>query len=115
MQIDGGPVKDGMPPIHPGEGLADDLNEMEVTPQEFDILLAVPDGTTAAILEGRRDINAELALRLSHYFGTSARIWMDLQATHDLKIAERKCGPKILAEVKPAHNLLRFPGEKVNT
>ena len=104
-----------MLPMHPGEFLADDLNEMEVTPQEFDALLAVPDGTVSALVEGRRDIDAEMALRLSHYFGTTARIWMDLQTIHDLKVAERKVGPKILKEVKPVPNLLRISKEHIDT
>ena len=94
--------------MHPGEFLADDLNEMEVTPQEFDVILAVPPGTVAAIVEGRRDIDAEFALRLSHYFGTTARIWMDLQSIHDLKVAEQKVGHKIIKDVKPVPNLLRL-------
>ncbi len=112
MKIDDRPFKNGMPPTHPGESLADDLNEMEVTPQEFDTLLAVPPGTTAALLGGCRDVDAELALRLSHYFGTTARFWMNLQVSYDLKVAERKMGPKILKEVKPAPKyLLRFPND----
>lgn len=112
MKIENGPHKDGMPPMHPGEFLADDLDEMEVTPQEFDTLLAVPDGTVLALVEGRRDMDAEMALRLSHYFGTTARIWMDLQVIHDLKVAERRVGPKILKEVKPKPKyLLRFSND----
>lgn len=112
MKIDDRPFKNGMPPIHPGESLAEDLNEMEVTPQEFDTMLAVPPGTVAAILEGRRDIDAELALRLSHYFGTTARIWMNLQVSYDLKVAEQKVGSKILKEVKPMPGLLKISGEQ---
>ena len=112
MKIDDRPFKNGMPPIHPGESLADDLSEMEVTPQEFDAMLAVAAGTTAAILEGRRDIHAEFALRLSHYFGTTARFWMNLQVSYDLKVAEKKVGPKILKEVKPKPKyLLRLPND----
>ncbi|MYC38798.1 MAG: HigA family addiction module antidote protein [Chloroflexi bacterium] len=112
MKIDDRPYKDGLPPIHPGESLADDLNEMEVTPQEFDVMLAVKPGTTAAILEGLRDIDAEFALRLSHYFGTTARFWMNLQVSYDLKIAEKNVGPGILKEVKPKPKyLLRVPGD----
>ena len=112
MKIDDRPFKNGMPPVHPGESLADDLNEMEVTPQEFDALLAVPIGTTAAILDGRRNMDAEYALRLSHYFGGTARFWMDLQISYDLKVAERRAGPQILKEVKPApKGLLRVPGD----
>ena len=112
MKIEDRPFKDGMPPMHPGEFLADDLDEMEVTPEEFDTILAVAPGTVAAFIEGRRDMDAEFALRLSHYFGTTARIWMNLQVTHDLKVAEKKVGPKILKEVKPKPKyLLRFPGD----
>ena len=112
MRIDDGPFKDGMPPMHPGEFLADDLDEMEVSPEEFDAMLAVSPGTVAAIVEGRRDMDAEFALRLSHYFGTTARIWMDLQTLHDLKVAEKKVGPKILKEVQPAPKyLLRSPND----
>ena len=112
MKIDDRPFKNGMAPVHPGESLADDLNEMEVTPQEFDALLAVPPGTTEALLDGRRDMDAEYALRLSHYFGGTARFWIDLQSSYDLKVAEKKVGPKILKEVKPKPKyLLRIPGD----
>ena len=112
MLIDDRPIKNGMPPIHPGESLADDLSEMEVSPEEFDIILAVAPGTTRAVLEGSRDIDAEFALRLSHYFGTTARFWMNLQVSYDLKVAEKKVGSKILREVKPKPKyLLRFPND----
>ena len=100
MKIDDRPFKNGMPPMHPGESLADDLNEMEISEIEMDDFLAVPRGTTAAIVQGRKDIDADYALRLSHFFGTTARFWMNLQATYDLKIAEKKSGPHILNHVK---------------
>ncbi len=100
MKIDDGPFKDGMPPIHPGESLADDLNEIEVSEIEMDDFLSVPRGTVAAIVEGRKDIDGDFALRLSHFFGTTARFWMNLQNTYDLKIAEKKSGPHILKHVR---------------
>jgi addiction module HigA family antidote len=100
MKIDDRPFKNGMPPMHPGESLADDLNEMEISEIEMDDFLAVPRGTTAAIVQGRKDIDADYALRLSHFLGTTARFWMNLQATYDLKIAEKKSGPHILKHVK---------------
>ena len=100
MQIDDRAFKNGMPPIHPGEILADDLNEMELSEIEMDDFLAVPRGTVEAIVQGRRDIDADFALRLSHFFGGTARIWMTLQATHDLKVAEQESGPHILKHVK---------------
>lgn len=95
------PFKNGMPPIHPGEFLADDLAEMAMSPAEFDAALAIPVGTTALLLDGCCDITPELALRLSRYFGTSAEIWMSLQSTHDLKIVKGKHGPAIAKQVAP--------------
>lgn len=100
MRIDNGPIKDGMPPIHPGESLADDLNELEISELEMDDFLAVERGTTTTIVQGRKNIDVDYALRLSHFFGTSARFWMNLQTTYDLKIAEKKSGPHILKHVK---------------
>lgn len=86
--------------MHPGESLADELNELEISEIEMDDYLAVPRGTVAAIVEGRQNIDADFALRLSHFFGMGARFWMNLQATYDLKIAEKKSGPHILKHVK---------------
>lgn len=100
MKIDDRPFKNGMPPMHPGESLADDLNEMEISEIEMDGYLAVPRGTTASIVQGKKNIDADYALRLSHFFGTTARFWMNLQVTYDLKIAEKKSGPHILKHVK---------------
>ena len=100
MKIDDRPFQNGMPPIHPGESLADELNELEISEIEMDDYLAVPRGTVAAIVEGRKGIDAEFALRLSHFFGTGARFWMNLQNTYDLKIAQKKSGPHILKHVK---------------
>ena len=100
MKIDDRPFQNGMPPMHPGESLADELNELEISEIEMDGFLAVPRGTVAEIVEGRKDIDADFALRLSHFFGTGARFWMNLQNTYDLKIAENKTGPHILKYVK---------------
>lgn len=101
MRIDDGPFNNGLSPTHPGEHLSDDLEAMEMSAEDFDKVLAVPSGTIAAIVEGRSSINAVLALRLSHYFGTSARVWMDMQNTYDLKVAMRKWGSEIEKQVRP--------------
>ena len=101
MKIDDGKIIDGMPPMHPGEFLPDDLEAMEMTAEELDAALAVPAGAIAAVIAGHADIDADLALRLSHYLGTTARFWMNLQVTHDLKVAERDVGPEILRRVTP--------------
>ena len=86
--------------MHPGETLADELSELEITEAEMDGHLAVPRGTTAAIVEGRRNIDPDYALRLSHFLGSAARFWMNLQVTYDLKVAEKKSGSQILKQVK---------------
>ena len=111
MEIDGGPVKNGMPPIHPGETLADDLEALEMSPEDFDRALAVPVGTTNALLRKRCAITPEIALRLSHYLGTTARLWMNLQVSYDLKVAAEKVGPQILREVTPRPDIVEMPEE----
>ena len=93
--------KNGLPPFHPGEYLADELAEIQMSPAEFDAALALPAGTTALLLDACIDITPELALRLSHYFGGGARLWMSLQSTHDVKVYARQHGPDIIAQVTP--------------
>ena len=72
--------KNGLPPIHPGELLAEDLEAMAMSPAEFDAALAVPAGTTALLLDGCIDITPELALRLGCYLGRCGEIGGDLAA-----------------------------------
>ena len=98
------PKKDGLPPIHPGEILADELEEIGLSPDELDECLAVPAGTVSAILDEKRGIDAEFALRLARYFGAGERLWMNLQTSFDLKIAEGKSGAAIAKQVKPRQN-----------
>ncbi|CAI8018180.1 Virulence-associated protein I [Geodia barretti] len=95
------PVKDGLPAIHPGEILADELKEIGMSADELDRCLAVPAGTVAAILHEKRGIDADFALRLARYFGAGERLWMNLQTSYDLKIAEGKSGVAIAKQVKP--------------
>ena len=102
-------VKDGLPAIHPGEVLADELAELSLSAGEFDKVLAVPSGTVRAILEERRGIDAELALRLARYFGAGERLWMNLQISYDLKIAEDKHGAVITKQVKPRKKISPTP------
>lgn len=91
--------KNGMPPVHPGEILNEDLEEMGLTPEIFADKLAIPLDRMNAILAGERDVDAEFALRLERYFGSGARMWMNLQTTYSLKVAERDLGKKISNEV----------------
>ena len=95
------PPKNGMRPVHPGELLADELAELGTSPDEFDEVLGLPSGTVSEIVRGKRKIDAEFALRISRYLGGGERLWMNLQVSYDLKIAQRKHGAAIAQRVAP--------------
>ncbi len=88
-----------MRPIHPGEILAEELDELGFSANVFAGKLNIPTNRITMILHGQRAITADTALRLARYFGTSAEFWMNLQMAYDLKIAMRKVGKKIRNEV----------------
>ena len=92
---------DGLPPIHPGEILADELAELGLSAAEFGRRLAVPHNRISAILKGQRGITADTALRLGRFFGMPAKFWLDLQLTYDLKRAEAEHGAEIDRAVRP--------------
>lgn len=83
-------------PIHPGEHLAEELRELGVSPTELARQLDVPANRITGIVNGQRGISADTALRLGHWFGTSASFWMNLQQIYDLRIAEKLAGKKIV-------------------
>lgn len=89
-----------MRPIHPGEILKDELKELELSANKFAEKLRVPTNRVTEILNGRRSITADTALRLSVFFGTSAEFWLKLQNAYDLKITAMKSGKKIKMEVE---------------
>ena len=96
--------------IHPGEHLAEQLEELEMSAAELARQLSVPTNRVTAILNGQRAITGDTALRLGHYFGTSAQFWLNLQALFDLRIAEEKAGKVIgklptLSDGRPARRL----------
>ena len=90
-----------LPPIHPGEVLQDVLNEAGLTINALALALRVPANRIGAIVKGQRSIIADTALRLGRYFGTSAQLWMNLQAKYDLAIAEDTLSRQIEREVLP--------------
>ena len=102
------PPKNGMRPIHPGEILSEELEALELSAEELDELLAVPAGTVAEIVGRKRGIDAEFALRLSRYLGAGERLWMNLQVSYDLKMAEEKVGVRIKKQVRPRADLPEF-------
>jgi len=88
-----------MPPIaiHPGEHLAEELKELHMSAAALARHLKVPTNRITQILNARRDITADTALRLAHFFGTSAEFWVNLQSLYDLRIAQQETGKAIKA------------------
>ncbi len=82
----------GRSAIHPGEHLAEQLEELGMSAAELARQLKVPTNRITAILNGQRAITGDTALRLGHFFGTSAEFWMNLQKLYELRIAEQKTG-----------------------
>jgi antitoxin HigA-1 len=78
--------------IHPGEHLAEQLEELAMSAADLGRRLGVPTNRITAILHGRRSITGDTALRLGHFFGNSPQFWLNLQALHDLRTAERRVG-----------------------
>ena len=81
--------------IHPGEILADGLTDLGVTPTELSRQISVPPNRVTQIIHGRRGVTGDTALRLGHWFGTSAQFWLNLQNAYDIRVAEQRAGQKI--------------------
>lgn len=84
-------------PIHPGEHLAEELETLSMSAAELARKLEVPTNRITNILNGRRAITGDTALRLAHFFGTSAQFWLNLQSLYDIRLAEQKIGRTIKA------------------
>ncbi len=82
--------------IHPGEHLVEELRELGLSAAALARHLKVPSSRITQILNGRRAISGDTAIRLGHFFGTSAQFWMNLQALYDVKCAQHKVGKTIL-------------------
>ncbi len=81
--------------IHPGEHLAEELRELDMSAAELARRLDVPTNRVTEILKGERAITGDTALRLAHFFGTTAEFWLNLQSLYDLRIAQKKAGKSI--------------------
>jgi len=82
-------------PIHPGEHLAEELRELGVSAAELARQIAVPVNRITGILNGQRGITADTALRLAHWFGTSAEFWLNLQKLYELRSAQARIGEMV--------------------
>ena len=88
-------------PIHAGEHLADMLKEAGLSANALALSLRVPANRITTIIQGKRAITADTALRLARYFGTSAQLWMNLQTQYELELAQDAGAERIAREVLP--------------
>jgi antitoxin HigA-1 len=91
-----------MPPIvHPGRLLKRELQARDLSANRLALDIGVPSGRITDILNGRRSITADTAVRLGRYFGNTARFWLDLQSQYDIAVVERERGEEITRQVRP--------------
>jgi addiction module HigA family antidote len=91
-----------MTPVHPGRILKRELEARSLSANALAIALRTPSGRVTDILNGKRGVSPETAMRLARYFGNSARFWLNLQTAYELAIAEAELGERIASEVTPA-------------
>ena len=82
-------------PVHPGEHLAEELSELGISAAEFARQVDVPVNRITAIINGQRGVTADTALRLGHWFGTSAEFWLNLQTHYELRLARQEVGDRV--------------------
>jgi len=82
-------------PIHPGEHLREELKTLQMSAAELSRQLGVPTNRVTGILNGRRSITGDTALRLAHFFGTTPEFWLNLQSLYEVRLAQRKSGGAI--------------------
>jgi addiction module HigA family antidote len=93
------PVKK-LPPVHPGEVLLEEfLEPMEISQYRLAKDISVPPRRINEIVHGKRSITADTALRLSRYFGTSEKFWLNLQTGYDLEVERDRLGDRLEEEV----------------
>ena len=94
-------AKNGMRPVHPGEILREELDELGLSANALSKALGVPVNRVTMILNGQRGVSADTALRLARYFGTTPQLWLSLQKTWELRQAEIESGCEIAERVTP--------------
>ena len=93
-------MSNGMRPVHPGEILGEELEELGLSANALAKALDVPTNRVTAILKGQRGVTADTALRLARYFGTTPQLWQNLQNAFELRVAEIESGPQIEERVQ---------------
>ena len=93
-------MSNGMRPVHPGEILGEELEELGLSANALAKALGVPTNRITAILKGQRGVTADTALRLARYFGTTPQLWQNLQKAFELRMAEIESGTQIQERVQ---------------
>ncbi len=88
------------PPLHPGEVLADELKDLEITAAGLARELHVPSNRLYQIIAGKRALTADTALRLEQWLGVSAQFWLNLQQCHDLELTKAEVGEEIKRTIR---------------
>ncbi|OGA44771.1 MAG: addiction module antidote protein, HigA family [Betaproteobacteria bacterium RIFCSPLOWO2_12_FULL_62_58] len=96
-------IKNGLPPVHPGEFLKEALEELGTSQAEFARAIGVAPMRISHIVKGARPVTAELALLFGRAFGQSPQYWLNLQSAYDLKTAEQEIGGRLRAVHPLAH------------
>ena len=94
-------AKNGMRPVHPGEILREELETLGLSANALSKALGVPVNRITMIVNGQRGVSADTALRLARYFGTTPELWLNLQKTWELRVAEIERGGEIAGRVTP--------------
>jgi addiction module HigA family antidote len=94
--------KPAIPAAHPGRLLRRELQARGLSANRVALDLGVPSGRITDILNGRRAITADTAVRLARYFGNGAQFWLDLQSQYEIAIVEKERGSEISRRVRPA-------------
>jgi len=94
-------IRNGMRPVHPGEILREEMEELDLSARAMAEAINVPANRVSAILNGTRGITADTALRLSRYLGTTPEVWINLQKSYELRSAEIEAGQEIERQIKP--------------
>jgi addiction module HigA family antidote len=89
------------PAIHPGEILRDELSELGISAAKLASILNVPTNRITQILNGKRSITADTALRLGRWFGAGAELWLNLQKSYELRLAQQLLGEEIQKTIEP--------------
>jgi addiction module HigA family antidote len=95
------PLDSTMRAIHPGRILKRELAARDMSANRLALALRLSSGRIVDILNGKRGVSPETALRLGRYFGNGPRFWLNLQTAYELAVAEAKIGARVIAEVQP--------------